>query len=607
MFYDIIIIGGGASGLMAAYGAASSMDKPSVLVLEKMPRPGRKIMITGKGRCNFTNLKDWEDFSRHVRTNPNFLKPAFFNLTPQRLIDLLDSSAGLESVVERGDRAFPVSHRASDVVDALARLAQSAGAVIRTAGEVTKVSLEPSPAGQSPRMAGTVPEAASSLPAGAVSEGSAMPAGQSSSPAGSFESGAVNVSENGASKAVNVSVLKGGDRSKAGDESGRNDAGEAMPEGFVIKCSDGASFGCSKLIIATGGLSYPGTGSTGDGYSWARSLGHSIKQCFPSLTALVPKGYKMSDAKDELQRIADKYKSLKSTQMAGEFGHMPESGRQTDGNGWTNGNVRTNGNGWTNGDGNRQMAGSPEGGNAISPAEMAGLKGHIDRSVPLSEIGRSLCGIELKNVGVKLFAGDNIVRDETGDISFTDGGLEGPVGFAISRDCVKAILSGAKTRVSIDMKPAIDAGRVKERVSGLWQEIQKDPRSRSLSTGAMMRILLGKLMPTELINGFLKWNPAVLRSARNGQRADLNALAAALKDWRFEIDGYVGYERCVVTAGGVATEEVLPKTMESRLVKGLYLCGEVLDIDSDTGGYNLHTAFATGLLAGQSAAKKLRE
>lgn len=512
MFYDIIIIGGGASGLMAAYGAASSMDKPSVLVLEKMPRPGRKIMITGKGRCNFTNLKDWEDFSRHVRTNPNFLKPAFFNLTPQRLIDLLDSSAGLESVVERGDRAFPVSHRASDVVDAIARLAQSAGAVIRTAGEVKSIMVESSPAG-----------------------------------------------------------------------------------GFTVKCSDGASFGCSKLIIATGGLSYPGTGSTGDGYSWARSLGHSIKQCFPSLTALVPKGYKMSDTKDELQRIADKYKSLKSTQMAGEFGHMPESGRQADGNGWTNGAA------------NRQMAGSPEGGNAISPAEMAGLKGHIDRAVPLSEIGKTLCGIELKNVGVKLFAGDNIVRDETGDISFTDGGLEGPVGFAISRDCVKAILSGAKTRVSIDMKPAIDAGRMKERVAGLWQEIQKDPRSRSLSTGAMMRILLGKLMPTELINGFLKWNPAVLRSARNGQRADLNALAAALKDWRFEIDGYVGYERCVVTAGGVATEEVLPKTMESRLVKGLYLCGEVLDIDSDTGGYNLHTAFATGLLAGQSAAKKLRE
>ncbi len=475
MFYDIIIIGGGAAGLMAAYGAASSMEKPSVMVLEKMPRPGRKIMITGKGRCNFTNLKDWEDFSRHVRTNPNFLKPSFFNLTPQRLTDLL-GSCGLESVVERGDRVFPVSHRASDVVDALARLAQSAGAVIRTSGEVKAVI-----------------------------------------------------------------------------------AGDSMPDGFTVRCADGASFGCTKLIIATGGLSYPGTGSTGDGYSWARSLGHSIKPCFPSLTAIVPKGYKLSDErKDELRRMADRY------------GTGFVSGPATDG------------------------------------AKLAdGLKGHIDRAVPLSEIGRTLCGIELKNVGVKLFAGDSLLRDETGDISFTDGGLEGPVGFAISRDCVKAMLGGAKTRVSVDMKPAIDAGRVKERVAGLWQEIQKDPRSRSLSTGAMMRILLGKLMPAELTNGFLKWNPAVLKSSRNGQRADLNALADALKDWRFEIEGYVGYERCVVTAGGVATEEVIPKTMESRLVRGLYLCGEVLDIDSDTGGYNLHTAFATGLLAGQSAAKKL--
>ena len=114
---DIIIIGGGAAGLMAAAGAAreSGLD---VLVLEKMPRPGRKIMITGKGRCNFTNIKPWNEFCSHIHPKPNLLKPAFHNLTPAAMIGFLEDN-GMESAVERGDRAFPSSHLASDVVDAL--------------------------------------------------------------------------------------------------------------------------------------------------------------------------------------------------------------------------------------------------------------------------------------------------------------------------------------------------------------------------------------------------------------------------------------------------------------------------------------------------------
>lgn len=128
--YDIIIIGGGAAGLMAAYGAKTSGKDVSVLVLEKMPRPGRKIMITGKGRCNFTNLKDWNEFSTHIRTKPNFVKPSFFNLTPQKLIDFFEGY-GMPVVVERGDRAFPESHRASDVVDTLVSACYSKGSKSR--------------------------------------------------------------------------------------------------------------------------------------------------------------------------------------------------------------------------------------------------------------------------------------------------------------------------------------------------------------------------------------------------------------------------------------------------------------------------------------------
>ena len=135
---DILIIGAGAAGLMAAYGAGSTADC-KVTVLEKMPRPGRKIMITGKGRCNFTNLKAWNEFSAHIHPKPNFLKPSFYNLSSEKMIEFLET-AGMESVVERGERAFPASHLASDVVDALVRSAESAGASIICGKEVKSIT-----------------------------------------------------------------------------------------------------------------------------------------------------------------------------------------------------------------------------------------------------------------------------------------------------------------------------------------------------------------------------------------------------------------------------------------------------------------------------------
>ena len=134
---DIIIIGGGAAGLMAACGAARTAEC-KVVVLEKMPRPGRKIMITGKGRCNFTNAKPWNEFSQHIHPKPNFLKPSFYNLTSEKMIDFL-TEQGMESVVERGDRAFPASHLASDVVDALVRGAEKAGAEVLCGKEVKEI------------------------------------------------------------------------------------------------------------------------------------------------------------------------------------------------------------------------------------------------------------------------------------------------------------------------------------------------------------------------------------------------------------------------------------------------------------------------------------
>ena len=309
---------------------------------------------------------------------------------------------------------------------------------------------------------------------------------------------------------------------------------DATDQEFCVKLTDGREWKCLRLIIATGGLSYPTTGSTGDGLRWAEALGHKIVPTFPSLTALVPKGYKLQEDKDL----------------------------------------------------------------------------HIDRSTPLSELGEKLCGISLKNIQLTLQVEGTDVASEFGDIDFTDGGLEGPVGFQLSRKAVKALVNGSRVRLVLDLKPGVDLTDLTLRVKELWAEIDRDPRSRRIREKERCRILLGKLMPWDLIPAFTAMHPEIITLERRG-RADtkvwvnLVSIAKALKSWPFDIAGYVGYERAVVTAGGVSTDEFVAKTMESRIVPGLHLCGEVLDIDADTGGYNLQLAFATGALAGVSAAKSL--
>ena len=444
---DIIIVGGGAAGLMAAAGAAGHCSSKGmdakIIVLEKMARPGRKIMITGKGRCNFTNLKNWNEFSEHIHPKPGFLKSAFYNLTSEKMIDFL-AEQGMESVVERGDRAFPSSHLASDVVDALLRAAEGAGAEVLCGKEVENISR----------------------------------------------------------------------------------TGQDGVDDFQINCTDGSCYVCSKLIICTGGLSYPKTGSTGDGYGWAKDMGHSLRPLFPSLTAIVPSGYK----------------------------DITISGK-----------------------------GSEVG------------KGHIDRSTPLSETGNMLCGNQLKNVGLSIIIDGNTAAEEFGDLDFTDGGLEGPIGFKVSRKCVNALMNGSRVQAIIDMKPAVEIEDLQARIAALWNEIAKDKRSANKLYKDRFKILLTKVLPMQLIPGFVKMNP----------NADHKSLAKALKGWKMDMEGYVGYERCVVTAGGVSQDEMTPKTLESRLVPGLYFAGEILDLDGDTGGYNLQIAFSTGYLAGSSAARTL--
>ena len=221
-------------------------------------------------------------------------------------------------------------------------------------------------------------------------------------------------------------------------------------------------------------------------------------------------------------------------------------------------------------------------------------KGHIHRNEPLSEVGKMLCGNQLKNVELSVLIDGNEAQNEFGDLDFTDGGIEGPIGFKVSRKCVNAIVNGSKVTAVLDLKPAVEIEDLTVRINTLWNEISKDRRNAQKLYKDRFKILLTKVLPMSLIQGFMKYHP----------NADHKTLPKLLKGWKFEIEGYVGYERCVVTAGGVSLDEVTPKTLESKLVPGLYFAGEVLDLDADTGGYNLQTAFSTGYLAGVSAAKK---
>ena len=400
--------------MMAAIKAAECGAE--VVLLEKNHLPGRKLAITGKGRCNITNTKPWSEFATHVHPRNNFVRSAFYNFSNQATIEYFNS-IGLETVVTQGDRVFPASMKAFDVVDALVD-----------------------------RM-----------------------------------------------KATGVKLIADAD--------------------LLAVCTDGSTYKCTyndlsnprsirtdiisakAIIVATGGLSYPSTGSNGRGYDVATSLGHTVTRCFPSLAALMPKNY--------------------------------DSG---------------------------------------------------------------LYDVELKNVELKLFVGHDLVQTEMGDLTFTEDGIEGSLGFRVSRKAVNALENGSPVELVIDLKPAVSVQELKDRVK---REVASFKWEVPLINDARLKKILRRFMPAELIEPFFRMSKGLT----------VNTLPERLKDWRFPIARHAGYRRAVVTAGGVSLDEVVPKTMQSRLDKGLFFAGEVLDLDGDTGGYNLQMAFSTGALAGQSAAK----
>jgi hypothetical protein len=403
---NVAVIGAGASGLMAAYGAAINGNK--VFVFEKNEKCGKKIYITGKGRCNVTHDCTPEEFLQNVVSNPKFLTSSIYGFSPSDTVKFLEDG-GLPLKTERGARIFPVSDKASDVTKCLENYCKKQGVTFNFNEEVQKINI----------LQGTM---------------------------------------------SGITTTKG-------------------------------EYKFDSVIVCTGGLSYPSTGSTGDGYKFAKSCGHNVTALRQALCGLNLKG--------------DYYKSLQ--------------------------------------------------------------------------------GLSLKNVSLSIYYADKFINSFFGEMLFTHFGISGPIVLTTSSIINKYNLSQVK--LVLDLKPALDMDQLEKRVLRDFESFS----NKSISN------CLKELLPVAII-------PEVLR--RSGIKPDkkVNAITKTerlslltnIKNFDMLVASLRGFEESIITSGGVDVKQINPKTMESKLVKGLYFCGEVLDLDAFTGGFNLQIAFSTGLAAGKS-------
>ena len=409
--HKVLIIGGGASGLMAAYSCAKNGN--SAIIIEKNEKLGKKIYITGKGRCNLTNDIPVNDFLSNVVSNPKFLIGAINRFSPQNTIDLFEQ-LGLSLTVERGNRVFPSSNKASDVTKTLEKAIRNLGVEVMLNTTVKSIVL---------------------------------------------------------TDIGGVSTVKG------------------------VKTDNGFIYGDS-VIICTGGVSYPLTGSTGDGYNFAKLVGHSIVEVKPALCGICLKGNDYS----------------------------------------------------------------------------------------------LMQGLALKNVSFSIKNNQKVIYSDFGELLFTHFGISGPV--VLSASSVINRLDFNNLSVHIDLKPALDEETLHNRLLREFKEnYLKD-----------LENVMRSLLPKSLINVVLA-RVQVKRSKKCSEitKEERARLVLTLKNLEFKVKELRPIEESIVTAGGVNVKDVNPKTMESKLVKGLFFAGEVLDVDAFTGGFNLQIAFSTGYCAGQNA------
>ena len=411
--YDVVIVGAGAAGLMAAGTAASQGFR--TLLIEKMEKPARKVRITGKGRCNLTNEKPLDEFLTKVRVNQPFAWDFLRFFSNIRTIDFFKKN-GLPLETERGDRVYPASGKAGDVANALEKYARKHGAEIECHTSAIRILTEDK-------------------------------------------------------QIASITI--------------RNKKGRLE------------TINTENVIIATGGVSYPATGSTGDGYKLANDLGHKIVEVRPSLVPL------------EIETASDE----------------------------------------------------------------------------------DLGGLFLKNVNLKLLIDDKPVAEEFGEIDFFDRGVVGgAIVLRVSREAVDALIDEQSVVLLLDLKPALSLEQLAGRI---------DRELAELDEKATVRDLLRKLMPMKLTLPVAKRAGLKPTDSVHSLNADnKSAIINILKNYRMTVKDYRPFEEAIVTAGGVDISQVDSATMQSEIIKGLYFAGEVLDVDANTGGYNLQLAFSSGRLAG---------
>ena len=409
----VIVVGGGAAGMFAAIAAAKNGHQ--VTLYEKNEKLGKKIFITGKGRCNITNAADMEELFDAVVTNSKFLYSSFYGYTNQNVIDFFED-AGVPVKIERGNRVFPISDHSSDVIRALEREMKKVGVKVCLNTEVKSVEAEK----------------------------------------GKF----------------NKVVLKD----------------------TTIQTAD-------ACIVATGGLSYRSTGSTGDGFRFAENVGHKVTQCFPSLVPMETKEPWIC----ELQ------------------------------------------------------------------------------------------GLSLRNVEAKILDGKKELYKDFGEMLFTHFGVSGPLIISASSYVGKKFMdkNGQKKELTleIDLKPALTEEQLDQRVLRDFEE----------NHNRQFKNAITKLFPTKLIPVMLELGGIDPEKKVNSiEKEERKQFVHLIKHFRMTLTGLRDYPEAIITKGGVNVKEIDPGTMESKLVKGLYFAGEVLDLDALTGGFNLQIAWSTGYLAGSS-------
>ena len=412
----IVIIGGGPAGIMAAISAKENHPEDEVVILEKNNTLGRKLLITGKGRCNITSSLNIDEFIKNIPGNGMFMFSAFKNYTNTDIIKLLQKN-GLETKEERGNRVFPFSDKSRDVLEALERELKRLSVIIKLNCEVKKI----------------------------------------------------NKIENTFFVDTNIDQIK-----------------------------------ADKLIIATGGKSYPLTGSTGDGYLFAKWFGHTITDIKPSLVPL---------------------------------------------------EIREN-----------------------------------------NEC-KNMQGLSLRNVSIKIkdIENNKQIYEDFGEMLFTHFGISGPIILSSSAHLIRyknieSLLKNGKIKIYIDLKPALSVEQLNLRI---LRDFEKEKNKE-------FRNSLFELLPRKIIDYIIsqsKINPC--KKVNEITKQERLELVKQIKQVEFTIKGTRPIEEGIITSGGINIKEINPSTMESKLVKGLYFAGEVIDVDAYTGGFNLQIAYSTGYTAGK--------